>query len=977
MPRRFTTLLLGACLLCAPALAQRSAHPLFFSPSAETPIQLQQAGIAVDIGGGMAATTLDFTVYNPNARVLEGELQLPLAPGQRVNGFALDFNGEMRPAVPVEKAKGRQVFEAIVRRGVDPALLEATEGDNFKLRVYPIPPHGTRHVRLQLVQALDRAGGRWTYRLPLPYAAGAGDIDGVLKVHGAAKAPQLLDAMTPVDFQPVADGFQASLPRRVLAGGALTVSGAVDQAARAYTGELGDESYFYAEIPVTAPTAQRPLPKVVGLLWDSSGSGATRRHEQEFALLERYFRAAGDVEVRLTRLRDRAEPVRSYRVRGGDWRELRHALETTVYDGATALGGWTPERQAGEYLLVSDGLENYGARSFPNLLPAQRLYVLNAAPGADSARLDALAQRFNGRLINLGGSIDDDARALLNDGPRITALDGDGLADLQAEAREPRGGVLHVAGRRLRPDAVLHVTIGAQTIDVPVTANSPRQPLAPMLWAGWRIDALQADYLLKRAEIARLGKRFGIVTRDTSLIVLESLNDYVRYGITPPPAMRRAFDQMQTLRFGQLASTREAHLQRILRELDAKQAWWETRYPKGQPGSSYAEPGDKQLPPRALVIPAPVADARSMQESSTAKPGPMLLPAPSAQPVLQSDYAPNQTAFRRSASAPSTNVTVSGSRVAASLAPAAGQPAGIALQKWAPDAHYLDRMRQATAEQAYAIYLDQKPDFANATGFYLDVADLLFDKGNRELALRVLSNLAEMDLENRQVLRVLGYRLLQAGAPELAVPVFEQVLRLADDEPQSWRDLGLAYAAVGRPQEALDTLREVVLRDWDTRFADVELITLADIDALVAANKGKLDVRAIDPRLLRHLPLDLRVVLTWDADNSDMDLWVTDPNGERCMYSNRLTYQGGHMSRDVTGGYGPEEFSLREAKPGKYKVEANFYGHRQQLLASSTTLQLKLTTGFGTPRAREQMVTMRLRGQGETVFVGEFEVPAP
>ena len=68
------------------------------------------------------------------------------------------------------------------------------------------------------------------------------------------------------------------------------------------------------------------------------------------------------------------------------------------------------------------------------------------------------------------------------------------------------------------------------------------------------------------------------------------------------------------------------------------------------------------------------------------------------------------------------------------------------------------------------------------------------------------------------------------------------------------------------------------------------------------------------------MPLDLRVVLSWDSDNSDMDLWVTDPNGEKCYYSNNLTYQGGLISDDFTGGYGPEEFVLRDAKPGKYKV---------------------------------------------------------
>jgi uncharacterized protein YfaP (DUF2135 family) len=80
------------------------------------------------------------------------------------------------------------------------------------------------------------------------------------------------------------------------------------------------------------------------------------------------------------------------------------------------------------------------------------------------------------------------------------------------------------------------------------------------------------------------------------------------------------------------------------------------------------------------------------------------------------------------------------------------------------------------------------------------------------------------------------------------------------------------------------------------------------------------------------------------------------------------------MSQDFTGGYGPEEFSLRTAKPGTYKVEAQFYGHRQQIVAGATTLQVKLATHFGTPQQQEKVVTLRLKSQSEVVFVGEFAV---
>lgn len=300
----------------------------------------------------------------------------------------------------------------------------------------------------------------------------------------------------------------------------------------------------------------------------------------------------------------------------------------------------------------------------------------------------------------------------------------------------------------------------------------------------------------------------------------------------------------------------------------------------------------------------------------------------------------------------------------------------IQLKKWTPDAPYAERLRQADKHQLYRIYLDERPGYLNSTAFFLDAADIFFNRGEPQLALRVLSNLAEMNLENRTILRILGYRLLQAKRADLAVGVLQRVLELAPQEPQSYRDLGLAQAAAGEAQKAIDLLNEVVTRPWHGRFPDIELVALGELNAIVATASSKLDTATIDPRLLRNLPLDLRTVLSWDADNTDIDLWVTDPNGEKVFYAHNASYQGGRISLDFTGGYGPEEFILKSAKPGKYLVQAQFYGHRQQVVAGATTLQLHLFTAFGTAQQRDQSVSLRLKSGGETVMVGEFMVGA-
>ena len=192
--------------------------------------------------------------------------------------------------------------------------------------------------------------------------------------------------------------------------------------------------------------------------------------------------------------------------------------------------------------------------------------------------------------------------------------------------------------------------------------------------------------------------------------------------------------------------------------------------------------------------------------------------------------------------------------------------------------------------------------------------------------------------------------------------------------------LTLIAADAGQAQAAVDRLYTVVTGAWDARFADVDLIALTELNAVVDKSRrdGRaIDVGAIDKRLLKSMPLDVRVVLAWDADNTDVDLHVIDANGEEVYYGRNLSYQGGAITRDATGGYGPEEFALKIAKPGKYRVVANFFGHRQQVLTTGTGLMLWFSSGHGTAAQQDRGTTVRVKSErGERVAVGEFEVVA-
>ncbi|WP_439589640.1 VIT domain-containing protein [Hydrogenophaga sp.] len=935
-----STLLVSLAALLPPAWAQHASDPpmvpiRWVTPEARLPVELRRVDVRAEIVGRSVNTRVELELYNPNARVLEAELQFPLLEGQSVTGFALDIDGELRPAVPVEKVKGRQVFEDVTRARVDPALLEVTAGQYHKLRVYPLPGLASRRVVLELGEVV--AGeGVVTWRLPLAPQPRTGRLD--ISVRVAGVAPRAVSARLGAQRLPVRG--ESGGTRIALAavgsrtGEELRVALPPPSAPIVATQRFEGEDHFYAELSLAALHAERPRPRRVGLVWDASGSGVRRDHARELALLQAWWRELGDVEVLLQPVRDVAGPLERFEVKAGRWDALRERLLAMRYDGATRAGALRAPEGVDIALLFSDGLGNWGGIE-SQALPAQPVptFAVMSVAGSDANALRRMAQASGAALMDLRSLRTDQALAALTlESLRVVSVTAEGAEDLELASIYPEQGRVAVAGRLSAPEARIELRLQApggavqtRTLRVASTKRAGKHDgVAAHRWAALRMARLAAQGESQRAAMRRLGLRFRVPSGETSLIVLDRVEDYARHDIEPPAPLRAQWALLRGESDSREVAARAQHLERVATQFASKVQWWEKDFPKDTP-----PPKPKAAP---LVGSSPPA------------------PAPAA---VMSMAAPAAESRREAAAA------------------------SIQLRPWQPDAPYARRLREATPEALEAVYFDERPSYASSSAFFLDAADILFERGERAAALRVLSNLAEMELENRHVLRILAYRLLQAGEVQTALPLLEKVLAISPDEPQSWRDLGLAQARAGQPQRAVDQLWQVVSRPWNGRFPGVELIALAELNAVVAQAEAAgtpIETRAIDPRLLRHLPLDLRAVLSWDADNTDIDLWVIDPNDEAAFYGNRITYQGGRMSADFTGGYGPEEFSLRKAKPGTYTVRARFYGHRQQIVAPATTLMLRLTTGFGTPAQKDEDVVLRLSGRGDMVTVGTFTI---
>lgn len=114
------------------------------------------------------------------------------------------------------------------------------------------------------------------------------------------------------------------------------------------------------------------------------------------------------------------------------------------------------------------------------------------------------------------------------------------------------------------------------------------------------------------------------------------------------------------------------------------------------------------------------------------------------------------------------------------------------------------------------------------------------------------------------------------------------------------------------------------------------------------AESGSLETSDLIEFSSQVAPAGFRVTLTWDTTGTDVDLWVTDPNGERCYYGNSTTASGLHLDFDDTNGYGPENITSSVPILGDYLVQVHYYSDHDDDIAIGTNCQVIIRLNEGT-----------------------------
>lgn len=957
-------------------------------------VVLQKLQIETKIAGRISVNTITMVLRNNSGRLREGRVTFPLPEGVTAGGYALDIRGKLRNAVPVEKEKAKEVYETIKKRNIDPGILEKTEGNNFRTTVYPIAPNGgERTVQITYQYELKKSGNAYRYFLPLNGTAEIPEFDIKTTVFQNADAP-LLEEKPDGTYTFVKNGniwTAETHKRNYKPGSNIKINFPLqDGGQRIVMQKAADNaSYFMADISVYAHERPKKLPNKLAIVWDNSLSGRKRDHVKELALLEEYFKLNKNLTVDVYYINNTFDEGNTFKINNGNWNELKTYLLKTTYDGGTDFGKLKPLRED-EILFFTDGLSSFGEL---NRIWEQPVYTITASNSLHVSQLKFISNTTGGEFLNLNeNNPQKEVRKLVFQPMKFLGIENNRqLSETYPSLPQTvtEDFVLTGMVKGDRTVVTLKFGYGNEVTETKnISLNGNEQIVTDWeiskFWAQKKLNELEIFEKKNKNEIKSISRQFGLVSNNMSLMVLENVEDYVRYDIPPPAELKVQFDEMVKNNRAKKDERVKDLMTNAERMTEDLKEWWKKDYEQKIKLKQYPQPESYHAARDTIARQTQIEEVvvvgygreRNDEEQEDSEPRrEQLQMSVRGMVSVASNTVPNALVGY------AAGVRVSGATPTEKPSDIINS-GRILTVDMVSKAKYMKFFKGINnPENIYETYLQNRKDYEETPQYYFDIAQLLFKNNDKKHGLKVLSAIADLDFENEELYKLLTYKLKQAEVYDKELFAAGKVLEWRPFDPQSYRDFALALEDNGQYQAALDNLYKILTQSYTKELADrdsgIEETVIMEINQLIMNHGNQLDLTNINPKIIAELPVNIRVIINWNKDDTDIDLWVTDPNNERCYYSHKETAIGGRLSDDFTGGFGPEQFLLKKAVKGKYKIQTNFYGEQQIGIAGPTAIMAEIFINYATGRQERKVVVFQNQKENESkengILIGEFE----
>jgi len=518
-------------------------------------LKISKLIVNVEVVGNIATTTFDILFYNSYSRILEGELSMSLKNEQEICRYALEVNGKLREGVIVEKVKARQAFEAVVRQKIDPGIISKTKGNSFKTKIYPIPAKGNKRVVLALTETLNGDEENLYYILPFGNTKAFDDFSlNVEVIKSKSDEKYIKSDFQNIDFDKKDNAYVLSLkkekfdPTEPLK---FTIPRFAKDSSQLFTCDFEGQTYFYLNIkPDRLKQTERETPNDIAIYWDNSYSASKRDIEKELKFLESYLNTFNtEVNVSVTSFNYSSSEEKEFTT--SNINEIIEYIKTLDNDGATNLDKIEFTNKVDEILLFSDGVCTIGKDKISASIP---VFAITSSQGSDYSLLKRTCTKTNGEFIDLSVTSIERALQLLKvDEEKFLSCKYNSAHIQEVYPKTPKraGTYFEIVGILTQDKADINVNFGgkrgiSQTKTYTISKNAKSSTVS-RIWASKKIEYLNANYEENRDTIFELSQKHNIITKNTAMLVLDRVEDYVTHKIVPPEELKDEYFRLLEL----------------------------------------------------------------------------------------------------------------------------------------------------------------------------------------------------------------------------------------------------------------------------------------------------------------------------------------------------------------------------------------------------------------------------------------------
>ncbi|WP_299762175.1 carboxypeptidase-like regulatory domain-containing protein [uncultured Dokdonia sp.] len=714
-------------------------------------------------------------------------------------------------------------------------------------------------------------------------------------------------------------------------------------------------------------TLDRPSPNAITVFWDASAKANNRNISLELELLERYLRVLKNVDVTVQKFAFGYQETQIFTVKKEASDAVIEYIESTIYGGTSdySLLREKPEQQHYN-LLFTDGNS-----LFSDLQPSfnNTTFTLSSAENIDKEVLEEVALYADGVFINLNTYTSKKALEFL-------------LKDLPTDTTIQKPNTLKVTGKITSEIGLLD---GAR-IAVRGTFN---EVISDSLGT-FEIEAQVGDQLEIRFPGMKT-KLIRVTSNKKVQIALETEGDWLKEIVLKGKKKEKEEALVQTAS-GKKNFDAVTFKTNIIREEDISPAFLTLGDVLKRLSSIRVEQNpitreEVYINPRAIsitqqVLPVVVVNGVVYEQANGGVP-----------PINPQDLLSVQVITSLHANALYGTLGRGGAIIVETKS---GNPEYYAQKNQRakiPSAlikgndyvaedvavlddninkpFYLIQLEKATTlEEALNTYYDYKnTTLEDPIVFYTDVATY-FQKWNKNIALRILSNLPETLSGDIEVLKLMAYHLESFNEFQLANTLYKRILTLAPDRIQSYRDLAISHQEIGNYQQAFELFKQILANETvGLNFLPLKKTAEYEMMRLLTFHKSKVSYEDVSNELLVvGFKKDRRLVFEWTNPQADFEIQFVNPKGKYFKWEHSVFSNQERLKDEVTKGYSIEEFALDDAPPGEWIINVQYLG--EDRIQPPSYLKYTLYLNYATPQETKEIKLIKLFQQKDKTTLG-------